>query len=160
VNKGHYVVYIQPANSRNWALFDDQTVRWAQEEEVLHQGTALLIYSRQSPPTLFGENKANQQIMDRPDSPNLMTSHQQQGRDIAVSVPPGKDEEQPTHPENPKLARVGSEQSQTKNIIADQAGRQRGLQRFQDALKKKTDKIINRMDLLSTITQWLSGQNR
>ena len=28
VNKGHYVVYIQPANSRNWALFDDQTVSW------------------------------------------------------------------------------------------------------------------------------------
>jgi hypothetical protein len=52
VNKGHYVVYIQPANSRNWALFDDQIVSWVQEEEVLHQRATLLIYSRQPPPTL------------------------------------------------------------------------------------------------------------
>jgi hypothetical protein len=91
VNKGHYVVYIQPTNSRNWALFNDQTVSWVQEEEVLHQRAALLIYSRQPPPTLFGENRANQQIINRLDSPNHMTSRQQQGRDITDSVSPGKD---------------------------------------------------------------------
>ena len=88
VNRGHYVVYIQPGNSRNWALFDDQTVSWVQEEEALHQEAALLIYSRQLPPTLFGENKGNQQIMDT-GPPKTMTSHQQHGRDSSGTVPPG-----------------------------------------------------------------------
>ncbi len=30
VNKGQNVVYIQPVKSRNWVLFDDQTVSWVQ----------------------------------------------------------------------------------------------------------------------------------
>jgi hypothetical protein len=109
-NKGHYVVYIQSANSRNWSLFDDQTVRWVQEEEVLHQEAALLIYSRQSPPTLFDENKTNQQIMDRLDSPNPMISRQQQGRDITSSISPGKDEKHSTHQVSLPPTRVGTEQ--------------------------------------------------
>jgi hypothetical protein len=145
VNRGHYVVYIQPGNSRNWALFDDQTVNWVQEEEALHQEAALLIYSRQLPPTLFGENKGNQQIMHT-GSPKTMTPHQQHSRDSSGTVPPGKNEEHLTHPAGPQPTQIGPERSQPKSIpegtprtmeITDQAGRQRGLQRLQEALKKK-----------------------
>ena len=168
VNRGHYVVYIQPGNSRNWALFDDQTVSWVQEEETLHQEAAHLIYSRQLPPTLFGENKGNQQIMDT-GPPKTMTSHQQHGRDSSGTVPPGQDEEHLTHPASPQPTQIGPERSQPKSIpegtprtmeITDQAGRQRGLQRFQEALKKKLTKSSTEWTPLSTITQWLSGQNR
>jgi hypothetical protein len=168
VNRGHYVVYIQPGNSRNWALFDDQTVSWVQEEEALHQEAALLIYSRQLPPTLFGESKGNQQIMDT-GPPKTMTSHQQHRRDSSGTMPPGQDEEHLTHPASPQPTQIGPERSQPKSIpegtprtmeITDQAGRQRGLQRFQEALKKKLTKSSTEWTSLSTITQWLSGQNR
>ncbi len=115
-DKGHYVVYIQPTNSRNWALFDDQTVSWVQEEEVIHQGANLLIYSRQPPPTLFGESRANQMITDRLDPPNSTTSRQRQGRDSIGTVPPGNDEKHPNHPVSPPLTRVSIEQDQPKNI--------------------------------------------
>jgi hypothetical protein len=116
-----------------------------QEEEVLHQRATLLIYSRQPPPTLFGENRANLQTMDR-DPPNFMTSRQRQGRDSIGTVPPGKDEEHPTHPVSPPITRVGSEQGQPKNIPArtphtmetvDPAEKQRDLKRFHETLKKK-----------------------
>jgi hypothetical protein len=133
-----------------------------QEEEVLHQRAALLIYSRQPPPTLFGENRANQQIMNRLDTPNHMTSHQQQGRDITDSVLPGKDKKHSTHPVSPPLTRVGTEQGQSENTqhTVDQVGRQRDLQRFQESLRKKLTRSSTEWTPLLTITQWLSGQNR
>ena len=42
----------------------------------------------------------------------------------------------------------------------DQADRQRGLQRFQESLKKKLTRSSTEWTPLLTITQWLSGQNR
>ncbi len=169
MNKGHYVVYIQPANSRNWALFNDQTVSWVQEEEVLHQKAALLIYSRQTPPTRFGDNRANQQTTDSLDPLNSMTSRQQEGRDSIGSVPLGKDKTHSTHPASPPLTRVGTEQGHPKNIPArtphtmetiDHSERQRVLKRFQESLKKKLTRSSTEWTPLLTITQWLSGQNR
>ncbi len=170
VNKGHCVVYIQPVNSRNWALFDDQTVSWVQEEEVLHQGASLLIYSRQPPPTLFGESRANQLFTDRIDPPNSTTSCQQQGRDSIGTVSPGNDEKHPNHPVSPSFTRVGIERGQPKNIpertphtpmeTIDQAGRQRRLKRFHETLKKKLTRSSTEWTPILTITQWLSGQNR
>jgi hypothetical protein len=60
VDEGHYVVYIQPSDGKSWALFDDQTVKWVKEEEVLRQEVFLLIYSWTPPPILFDERKGNQ----------------------------------------------------------------------------------------------------
>ena len=127
VNRGHYVVYIQPGNSRNWALFDDQTVSWVQEEEALHQAAALLIYSRQLPPTLFGENKGNQQIMDTV-PPKTMTSHQQHRRDSSGTMPPGQDEEHLPHPASLQPTQIGPERSQPKSIPLSGQNRQRPCQ--------------------------------
>ena len=102
------------------------------------------------------------------DPPNSMTSRQQQGRD-SIGTLPGKDEEHLTHPVSPQLTRVGPEQGQTKSISArtprtmettDPAERQRGLQRFQEALTKKLTRSSTEWTPLLTITQWLSGQNR
>jgi hypothetical protein len=98
-----------------------------------------------------------------------MTSRQRQGRDSIGTVPPGKDEEHPTHPVSPPLTRVGSEQGQPKNIPArtphtmetvDPAEKQRGLKRFHETLKKKLTRSSTEWTPLLTITQWLSGQNR
>jgi hypothetical protein len=168
VDKGHYVAYIQPANGKSWALFDDQTVKWVQEEEVLRQEASLLIYSRQPPPTLFGERKTNQLTTDRIDPPNA--SHQQQGRDSIETVPPGNKEKHPNHPDSSPTMRGGNDQHKPRKIpvrtphtpteTIDHAGRQRGLQKFHEALRKKLTRSSTEWTPLLTITQWLSGHNR
>ena len=50
--------------------------------------------------------------------------------------------------------------SQTPTVEEDQVGNQRGLQQFQDALRKKLARSSTEWTPLSTIIQWLSGLNR
>ncbi len=142
VVKGHYVAYIQPANGKSWSLFDDQTVSRVKEEEVLHQEASLLIYSRQLPPTLFGERKANQLTTDRIDPPNATTSHIRGGN------------------EQRKPRKIPVRTPHTPMETIDHSGRQRGLQKFNDALREKLARSSTEWTPLLTITQWLSGQNR
>ena len=170
VGKGHYVVYIQPSHGKSWALFDDQTVKWVQEEEVLAQEASLLIYARQPPPTLFNASTADQRTTNTTVSSNTTTSLQRHGRDNTESGPPGSREMHPDHPVSAPPPREGKEQHQLRKIPAstphtptekiDQAGRQRGLQKFQDALRRKLARSPTEWTPLSTITQWLSGRNR
>jgi hypothetical protein len=44
--KGHYITFLKPAGGPHWALFDDDTVKWVQEKEVLGQEATILVYTR------------------------------------------------------------------------------------------------------------------
>ena len=44
--KGHYITFIKPAGGPHWALFDDDSVKWVQEQEVLDQEATILVYTR------------------------------------------------------------------------------------------------------------------
>ena len=91
VDKGHYVVYIQPSDVTSWVLFDGQTVKWVKEEEVLLQEASLLIYTHTSSPILFGGRKTNQLTVGKSDPPNTTAPYQPtlHGRDRTETVTPG-----------------------------------------------------------------------
>ena len=172
VDKGHYVVYIQPSEGKSWALFDDHTVKWVKEEEVLLQEASLLIYSHIPPPILFVGMKANQLTVDtggplNTTAPYLPTLH---GRNRTETVSPGSREEHPDQPDNSPPMSGGNDQHvnrkaharspHTPTVEQDQVRKQRVLQQFQDALRKKLARSSTKWTPLSTITQWLSGKNR
>jgi hypothetical protein len=42
----HHIIFLKPAGGPHWALLDDDTVQWVQEEGVLDQEATILVYTR------------------------------------------------------------------------------------------------------------------
>ncbi len=173
VDKGHHVDCIQPSYDQSWALFDEQTVKWVKEEEVLRQEAFLLIYFLTTPPIVFDGRKTNQPTNITRETPTTTTQHQPPllGSDITGTVSP-ESREEPTYQPDSLLTSMDDENDQhgnrktqprtshTPTQEEDQTGKQRGLQQFQDSLREKLERSSTEWTPLSTIIQCLSGLNR
>jgi hypothetical protein len=137
VDKGHYVTYIQSSYGKSWTLFEDQTVKWVKEEEVLCQEAFLLIYFRTTPPILFDGRKTNQPTKSTREPPTTTTQHQPPllGSDITGTVSPVSREE-PTDQPDSLLTSMDDENDQHGNTTVPRLP------------AEKTGEIINGVDSL------------
>jgi hypothetical protein len=104
--KGHYITFLKPAGGPHWALFDDDTVQWVQEKEVLSQEATILVYTRpdgtvESETITIpddGQEDTNHLEMGDSGSATVTTGSNTRGktvRDPDLEEDPGDDEESP-----------------------------------------------------------------